>query len=226
MMEKHAWSLFVYIVNYKNGARVAKLAERYGIADATVFMGHGSIDSSMLQFIGVTDIRKELVLAVSKNQEGLSVMDKIIKDQRLDRPKNGIAFTLPVRRIRGFYRTEHDLEEAHHTMGNYEAIFTIVDQGKGQKVIDTAKSAGAFGATLINAKGSGIKEDRLPFSMTVEPLKEIILILSQHCHTDEIVRAVEKEMDLEKPGHGILFTVDVTRTVGLYEGNCEKKEPV
>lgn len=108
-------------------------------------------------------------------------------------------------------------------MINYEAIFTIVDQGKGQKVIDTAKAAGAFGATLINGKGSGIKEEKLPFTMTVEPLKEIILILSQHCHTDDIVLAVTKELDLEKPGHGILFTVDVTRTVGLYEGECEKK---
>lgn len=222
-MEKQKWSLFVYIVNHKNGARVAKLASRYGISDAAVFMGHGTIDSSMLQFIGVSDIRKELVLCVSKDQEGQTVMEKIIKDQRLDKPKNGIAFTLPIRTIRSAYRIEPLLEEDQDPMINYEAIFTIVDQGKGQKVIDTAKAAGAFGATLINGKGSGIKEEKLPFTMTVEPLKEIILILSQHCHTDDIVLAVSKELDLEKPGHGILFTVDVTRTVGLYEGECEKK---
>jgi nitrogen regulatory protein PII len=221
-MEMKHWSLFVYIVSHRNGARVAKLAERYGISDVTVFMGHGTIDSSMLQFIGVSDIRKELVLTISKTEEGLSVMDKIVKDQRLDKPKNGIAFSLPITRVLGSFRKEPDTEEAQHIMNKYEAIFIIVDQGKGQKVIDTAKEAGAFGATLINGKGSGIKVDKLPFSMPVEPLKEIILILTQYCQTEEIVKQVEKEMELEKPGHGILFTVDVSRTVGLYEGNCEK----
>ena len=34
----------------------------------------------------------------------------------------------------------------------YKAIFTVVDRGKGENVMDAAKSAGARGGTIINAK--------------------------------------------------------------------------
>jgi len=54
--------------------------------------------------------------------------------------------------------------------------------------------------------------------MEVEPEKEIILILSETQGVEKIIDAVKKECQLEEPGKGILFTCDVTRTFGLYEG--------
>ena len=38
--------------------------------------------------------------------------------------------------------------------------------------------------------------------------------------TQAIVDAIKERLDIEKPGAGIIFVMDVSRTVGLYE---EKK---
>lgn len=55
----------------------------------------------------------------------------------------------------------------------YQAVFTVVDKGNAEAVIDAATSAGSRGATIINAKGSGIHENNMLFSMPIEPEKKL-----------------------------------------------------
>lgn len=217
-MTTYRFHLFVYIVCHRCANRVLKTAARYGLKDSAAFMGHGTMDSTILDFIGLNDIRKELVVMVAKEEEGNLVLEKVRKDLKLDRPGKGIAFTVPLVRLHS--PTNHWIPptEEDASMTTHEAIFIIVDKGKATTVIETAKEAGSRGATLINAKGSGIKESSLPFALEIEPQKEIVLILSRKEQVVAITSALHAVMDFEKPGHGILFSCDVSKTLGLYEG--------
>ncbi|MFH5834697.1 P-II family nitrogen regulator [Proteiniclasticum sp. C24MP] len=208
--------VFIYIVNHNDGSRVMKQAKKHGVRGTTAFLGHGTIESALLDFLGLNDVRKELILMVTDEVTGQHAMKGISKDLRLDKPGKGIAFSLNVTRFlgsRGYSREENRGEKEM-----YEAIFVIVDKGKGEFVIDAAKKAGSKGATLINARGSGIHETSTLFAMEIEPEKEIILILSESSGTEKIIEAVSTECEIEKPGNGILFTCDVKRTLGLYQG--------
>lgn len=98
----------------------------------------------------------------------------------------------------------------------YNAIFTIVDKGKACDVIDAAVSAGSRGATIINARGSGIDEKCVLFSIVVEPEKEIVMILAETGMTDSIVSSIREAVKIDQPGKGILFVLDVNKTYGLY----------
>ena len=210
--------LSIYIVNNHDGIRVSKLAKKSGIKGTTAFLGHGTMDSDLLDFLGINDIRKELVLMVSDENTAHDAMETIKKSMKLQKPGRGIAFALNVTRvigIRDFKDRTHKTEEGKNSM--HEAIFVIVDKGEGENVIESAKSAGSQGATLINARGSGIHEKAKLFGMAIEPEKEIILILSESQKTETIIDAITKENNLEEPGRGILFTVDVSRTLGLYD---------
>lgn len=210
--------LSIYIVNNHDGVRVSKLAQKSGVMGTTAFLGHGTIDSNLLDFLGLNDVRKELVLMVSDEKTADDAMAAISKSLKLEKPGKGIAFAFEVTRILGERKLRdlvHRREERKNTM--HEAIFVIVDKGEGENIIESAKKAGSQGATLINARGSGIHEKAKLFGMVIEPEKEIILLLAQSDKTEEIIEKVSKDNNLEEPGRGILFTVDVSRALGLFE---------
>ncbi len=209
--------LSIYIVNNHDGVRVSKLAKKSGIKGTTAFLGHGTMDSNLLDFLGINDIRKELVLMVSDEETANQAMEAISKSLKLQKPGRGIAFAFEVTRVLGV-RDLKDMTAKREERKNimHEAIFIIVDKGEGENIIESAKKAGSQGATLINARGSGIHEQAKLFGMVIEPEKEIILILSDTKKTEEIIEKISKDHHLEEPGRGILFTVDVSRTLGLF----------
>jgi nitrogen regulatory protein PII len=98
----------------------------------------------------------------------------------------------------------------------YEVIFTIVERGLGEEVVDAATLAGARGATIINARGSGIHENIMFFSMNIEPEKEIVMTIVEREKSDNIIKSIKEAMHLDEPGKGIMFVMDVNKTSGLF----------
>lgn len=98
----------------------------------------------------------------------------------------------------------------------YSAIFVVVERGKAEAVIETAEYAGSRGGTIINARGSGIQERSTLFNMAIEPEKEIVLIISEKEKTDNIAASINKSLEIETPGNGIMFVLDINKTYGLY----------
>jgi nitrogen regulatory protein PII len=99
----------------------------------------------------------------------------------------------------------------------YNAIFVIADKGKGSQAVDAARSSGSKGATIINARGSGVHESNVIFGMDVEPEKEMVLILSDSEKTQVIVDAIKEALKIDEPGNGIIFIQEVSEAYGLYE---------
>jgi len=210
--------LFCLIVNHGTACKVTKIAKNNGITGATVLLGKGTVKNRLLELLDLNDIRKEIVFMISNKEIGYHALEEINKELQLDKPHHGIAFAVSVINLIGATKCNYDdVKEsrgAENTM--YNAIFIVVDKGKAESVIEHASSAGARGATIINARGSGIHETSMLFSMTIEPEKEIILILSDNTITDSIVSSIRENMKIDEPGNGILFVLDVNKTYGLY----------
>lgn len=97
----------------------------------------------------------------------------------------------------------------------HEAIFCIVNSGYSDAVMDAAKKLGARGGTVINARGTAGKEAETFFKITVEPEKEIVMILVPTKIKDDVLHALYKEVGLDSAGQGIAFSVPVDNVVGL-----------
>ncbi|MBP2242188.1 nitrogen regulatory protein PII [Cytobacillus eiseniae] len=97
----------------------------------------------------------------------------------------------------------------------YDVIVTIVNKGHSERVVDASKKAGAEGGTILNGRGTGIHEQAKLFSFTIEPEKEIILTLIDRRKTEQVLQAIMVEGELEKPGKGIAFVLEVERTIGI-----------
>lgn len=99
---------------------------------------------------------------------------------------------------------------------NFELIVTIVEKDMADDVIDAAKQGGAEGATVIYGRGSGIHEKAKFFGITIEPEKEIVLILVDKSIRPSVLKSIAKGIDIDKPGHGVSFVIDVEKVIGIH----------
>ncbi len=103
-----------------------------------------------------------------------------------------------------------------HLVGlDYELIITIVESGQGEEVIDLAKKAGAKGATTLHGKGSGIHDSGKFFGLEIEPEKDLVLVLVPQTLTNGILKVLADGLQMDKPGNGISFVLDVSKLIGV-----------
>ena len=108
----------------------------------------------------------------------------------------------------------------------FKLILASVKADITDKVVDSAKDAGATGATIIPARGTGIKEAKTFFGLSLEAQTDIILLLVEEHLIKKILETIQKAGEFHKPGTGIAFVVPVDHVVGL-ESQMEKfKEEV
>ena len=105
---------------------------------------------------------------------------------------------------------------------DHQVIFCIVNSGYSETVMSAAKKFGAKGGTVINARGTASKEAETFFGVTVEPEKDIVMILVPTKRRDKILEALYDEVGLATAGQGIAFSVPVDGVVGLSEDTDEK----
>lgn len=105
----------------------------------------------------------------------------------------------------------------------HEVIFCIVNAGFTDAVMDAAKKFGARGGTVIRARGTANTEAEKLFGITIQPEKEIVMILVDSTIKNDILHALYTAVGLNTPGQGIAFSLPVDQAIGLGE-NAPKAE--
>lgn len=102
-------------------------------------------------------------------------------------------------------------------MNKFECVMTIVDGGCSEYVVDAAKSSGAKGATIINARGSTSKEPNKFFKLNIQPDKQIVMILCKNNQTKGIVESISKAAGMNTKYHALSFVLPVEEAIGMAE---------
>lgn len=97
----------------------------------------------------------------------------------------------------------------------YDLIVTIVNKGYSDAVVLASKMAGAEGGTILSGRGTGIHEQATLFSIAIEPEKDIVLTLIDRRKTEGVLQAITKKANLNQPGKGIAFVLEVEKTIGI-----------
>ncbi len=97
----------------------------------------------------------------------------------------------------------------------FDLIVTIVNNGSAEDVVAATKAAGAKGGTIMKGRGTGIHETAKLFGIPIEPEKEIVLTLIDVTKTNDALQAIYDAAQLNKPGNGITFSLDVEKTIGI-----------
>jgi nitrogen regulatory protein PII len=108
----------------------------------------------------------------------------------------------------------------------FKLIIASVKADLTDRIVDAAKKAGATGATIIPARGTGSHEAKTFFGLTLEAQTDIIMFLVEEHIVAQIMDAIKKSGEFHKPGTGIAFVLPIETAVGL-ESQMEKfKEDV
>ena len=97
----------------------------------------------------------------------------------------------------------------------YELIVSIVNVGFSEAVMEAAKEAGARGGTVIHGRGTANKESEKFFGITVQPEKEVVLIVVSKDIKEKVLHALYKSVGLDTRGQGIAFSLPVDDAVGF-----------
>jgi len=105
----------------------------------------------------------------------------------------------------------------------HDLIVVIVKKGLSEKIIDSAKNAGAEGSTIIFGRGAGIHEKAKLLGIPIEPEKEIILIVIDKKKTKKVLDFIVGSVNLNKPGVGIAFVIELSKVLGICHGlDCQQ----
>ncbi len=98
---------------------------------------------------------------------------------------------------------------------DFNVIMTICPADKQREIVDAAKAAGARGATLLSARGTGVKEAKTFFGLSLDRPQEAVFMLVEKQLCKKIMDAIYNAGDMIQPGNGICFSIPVESFMGL-----------
>lgn len=106
----------------------------------------------------------------------------------------------------------------------YELICCIVNEGNADNVMDVAREAGATGGTVLRARGTANKDAEQFFKITIDPQKEMVMILAPIALKEGIMHALYTKAGLNTLGQGITFALPVDNVAGLHDTITPEKK--
>ena len=97
----------------------------------------------------------------------------------------------------------------------HELIVIISEQGYTELIMEAAREAGAYGGTVLHAKGTGMEIAEKFMHMSLAAEKEVIYIVSRTEQKNAIMQAVMKKAGPDSKAKAITFSLPVTDTAGL-----------
>lgn len=206
----------IFILPNGKANKFTRYLKQEGCWGTTIFLGEGTVENSWLRTLGLYETRKEILLMLMEINALHELMQKASKKFDLHKENKGIGFLSAIDHYIGKEKYSSEIIEEEEHM-DYKAIFTIVDRGRSQEVLDSARNAGARGATIIHGRGSASEESAVLFNIPIQPEKDIVLMLTPVDKTEAIIHAITDDLNLREPGAGILFTIDTVDTFGLQD---------
>ena len=107
----------------------------------------------------------------------------------------------------------------------YEVIFCIINAGFSDTVMEAARKEGASGGTVLKGRGLAGRDVQKAFNITVQPEKEIVMLLVPKEIKDSVLRSVNTFAGLDTDGQGIAFSLPVERAIGLKDFEEPEAKP-
>jgi len=188
-----------------------------------VTLGYGTAANEILDYLGMDSKEKAVAFSVVEEHSWLNIKKQLQKKLQIDAPGGGIAFTIPLssiggRKVLNFLLEHEDYQkEEESTLKNttHDLIIVIAEQGYTNQIMDAARAAGAYGGTIIHAKGTGMEAAEKFLGVSLAAEKEMVFIVSKTEQKNDIMRAIMKDAGLDSKAKSIAFSLPVSDTAGL-----------
>ncbi len=215
--------LMTTIINRNQSKKYLNLYKEENIQVMFLTLGEGTASGAVLDYLGLEATEKAVVFTVLDESSFVKVKKDLQKKLQIDAPGGGIAFIIPLSSIGGkktlqFLTASQEFQKEEESVLKdtvYELIIVISNQGYIELVMDAARGAGAYGGTVIHAKGTGMEQAEKFMGVSLAAEKEMIFIVAKKNQKNEIMKAVMEQAGLQSKAKSIVFSLPVTDTAGL-----------
>ena len=188
-----------------------------------ITLGQGTASGDILDYLGLESTEKAVIFSVLEEEKWSGIKKDLRQKLQIDAPGEGIAFLVPLSSIGGkktlqFLTANQEFQKEEESVLKdtvYELIIAIANQGYIELVMDAARGAGAYGGTVIHAKGTGMEQAEKFMGVSLAAEKEMIFIVAKKEQKNLIMKAVMEQAGLTTKAKAVVFSLPVTDTAGL-----------
>ena len=211
------------IIDRKNSKKYIDLYKKDKLEVMYITLGEGTARGDILDYLGLEASEKMVIFNFVQQHDWMLTKKDLQRKLQIDAPGEGIAFLVPLSSIGGkrtlqFLLDRQELPESEESTlkdTTYELIVAIADQENLEMVMDAARGAGAYGGTVIHAKGTGMEYAEKYLGVTIAAEKAMIFIVTKKDQKNSIMKAIMEQAGMQTPAKTIVFSLPVTDTAGL-----------
>ena len=215
--------LMTTIVDRKDVNRYIDLFKENNMNVMHLTLGFGTAANEIMDYLGLESREKAVSFSVVEETSWVDIKKQLEKKLKIDAPGGGISFITPISSIGGkkalnyLIENENYQKEEESTLKNTERelIVVIAEQGYTELIMDAARGAGAYGGTVIHAKGTGQAAAEKFLGVTIAAEKEMLFIVTKTEQKNNIMQAIMKDAGIDSKAKSIVFSLPVSDTAGL-----------
>ena len=191
--------------------------------------GNGTASSSILEYFGLAETKKDVYLAIIPDYLEHNILCKLKNAFKFEEIGTGITFTIPISSSNKFLMDsfkKSDVEEKVKDMkednNKYHLIITIVLEGYLEQAMAAAKKAGATGGTVIKGRGLANLVPAKVLGFNIEPEREVILNVVEDESKQKVMEEITSAVGIKTGGKGVCIALPISDAIGLNKYNVNK----
>ena len=214
--------LMTTITDRRSMPKFISLYQENNILTSFISLGHGLATNAAEAFF-LYQSEKAVCCSIVTGEVWKNAKRLLRQKLKIDVPNTGIAFTIPLSSIGGrrelrFLTEGQNFERGRESIMQgtaYELLIVISEPGYNDMMMDAARSAGAYGGTVIHARGTGLEKAERFLGVSLASEKDLTLIVVRTNQRDRIMSAIMMKAGVATEAKSIVFSLPVTDTAGL-----------
>ena len=212
--------MLISVTKRGNGNKMVDFYKKNNLHYDFICLGTGTANSEILDYLGLETNEKDVVITMVPSAKIQEIMSGATDEFKLNSPGKGIIFTVPLTAVSArvqkiLCKNTDTNKEVPMSDRKYELILTILNRGYVDKAMRAAKSAGARGGTILHARRVGFEDVENIFGFTIQPEKDIIMILTDSSVRRDIMNSITEAGGIDTEAKALLFSLPVDEISGM-----------
>ncbi len=208
----------LFVINDEE-RKLKTIVNKYHLPFNIIMYGDGTASQGILDFLDLVKTKKNILISIITGTIEKKIFSYLSDTVHLEEIGKGIAFTIPLSSSSKYVMEAFKKEEGEimDNKKDYHLIVTVTNEGSAEKVMNIAKKNGANGGTLLKGRDVGGKSNFKFFNMTIEPEKDILLIVCHNNDKNKIMTAILEKEGIKSDAKSMCFSLPIDNIVGVNE---------
>lgn len=212
--------ILISVTKRGNGNKLVDFYKRHNLHYDFICLGTGTANSEILDYLGLETNEKDIVITMLPSVKIPEIINGVTDEFKLQFPGKGLVFTIPLTavsaRIQNILCKNTDTnKEVIMSERKYELILSVLNRGYVDAAMQAAKKAGAKGGTVVHARRVGFEDVENIFGFTIQPEKDIIMILADTSIRREVMQNLTEAVGINTEAKALLLSLPVDEISGI-----------